>query len=99
MGRWLILTGGLLIWAAHFLGVYLLASLAEIVAGDTPDWRIAALALSAGCVAAEAGLILGLARRSVSDGDRGFARGVGFMGAGLGLVGIVWQTLPLLIGA
>ena len=43
MRFWLLMLGGLLIWAAHFLGLYLLSSAAdeEAAARLADSWRVA----------------------------------------------------------
>jgi len=93
--------GGLLVWTIHFLGMYTLASLADVVAtADDPVWRAAGLAFSALCVLASAVLLALAARRLRRTGDEGwgFPDQLAALGAGLALVAIVWQSLPTVIG-
>jgi len=91
--------GGLLIWAAHFLGLYILASLAD-VAGDGVSWKIAGLAFSAICMAGavfvgfRADAVL---NRSPRDTSRAFGLRVGVLGAAMGGLGVAFQTLVLVI--
>jgi len=98
--RWLSFTGGLLIWAAHFLGVYVIASLADVVAtADDPAWRSGGVIFSLVCLAGIAVLAVGVFRsgRSSPDAWRGFERAVALGACLIGGVGIVFQTLPLLL--
>ena len=101
MARWLLMMGGLLIWAAHFLGVYVISSLGDVVAtADAAAWRMAALGFSAVCVAAEAGFLLVVTGRArVATGElEPFITAVGVTGGLVGLVGIAWQALPTVLG-
>jgi len=101
MRGWLLMTGGLLIWAAHFMGVYAISSLGDVVeTADAPAWRMAALGFSLACVAAEAGFLLWVARtgRAIEDGVGRLAVGVGFTGGLVGSLGVIWQAAPTLIG-
>jgi len=95
------MTGGLLVWAVHFLGVYTLASLADVAArADDPAWRGAGLAFSGVCLLASAVLLALAARRLRRTGDEGwgFPDQLAALGAGLALIAIVWQSLPTVIG-
>lgn len=96
-----MMTGGLLVWAAHFLGAYLISSVGDVVAtADAPAWRAAALAFSGACVVAEGVVLWILARRArVADreGLAPFTIGVGLTGALAGLIGVVWQTAPIVM--
>ena len=95
------MTGGLLVWAVHFLGVYTLASLADVAArADDPEWRGAGLAFSGVCLLASAVLLALAARRLRRTGDEGwgFPDQLAALGAGLALIAIVWQSLPTVIG-
>lgn len=104
MIRWLFLLGGLLIWAAHFAGVYAIASVADVVASaDVPAARLMAGGLTAACAAADAALLwlcAALARtpRARQDALTGFMVSVAGLGALLSLAAVVWQGLPALIG-
>ena len=101
MTRWLMLLGGLLIWALHFLGVYIITSVADVVAtSDAPGWRIAGVLFSASCIAAEVGLaawVLRTARQDIQPPASDFERALSIGGCVLGGVGILFQTLPLLL--
>lgn len=99
MRRWLSLTGGLLIWAAHFLGVYVIASLADVVAtADDPAWRLGGVIFSLVCLVGIAVLAVGVFRSGRGDSSeerRGFERSVALGGCLIAAIGIVFQTLPL----
>lgn len=107
MRGWLVMLAGLLIWAAHFLGIYIIASIADVVAtADDPAWRWGGVAFSLACalaaLAVTATTARALRRRSEDEariGDlSGFILSVGALGGAVALVSIAWQTLPNLIG-
>lgn len=101
MRAWAWMTGGLIVWALHFVGVYTLSSLADVVASaDDPAWRAAALAFSGVCVLASAVLLALAAKRlRCAGGDsRRFSDQLAALGAVLALIAIVWQALPTVIG-
>ena len=101
MKAWAWMTGGLIVWAVHFLGVYALSSLADVVASaDDPAWRAAALVFSGVCVLASVVLLAITAqrlRRGDGEGPR-FPDQLAALGAGLAIVAIVWQALPTVVG-
>ena len=99
MRRWLFLLGGLIVWAAHFLGVYAIGSLAAIrPLQEDGLWRGALVAFSllcagaAGLLAIRAGLL-----STVGDTPHRFKARVAAMAAALSVVAIAWQTLPALL--
>jgi hypothetical protein len=98
MRRWAFLVGGLPVWAAHFLGVYVLASVADLrTLSEQPLWRGAHFAFSAICFATAAWIAIQAHRRSkVGDPSQRFAARLSTLGASLGLVAIFWQSLPAL---
>ncbi len=103
MGRWVFTLGGLLIWAAHFLGVYAIASLADMTGrADAVAWRMAALGFSGLCGLAVAVHLLAAISRLGFSGARGpagrFMTEIAALGSGLALLAIVWQALPTVIG-
>lgn len=101
MARWLLMMGGLLVWAAHFLGVYVISSLGDVAAtADAPFWRMAALGFSGVCMVAETGFLLVVTGRGrIATGElEPFITGVGVTGGLVGLVGIAWQALPTVLG-
>jgi hypothetical protein len=103
MGRWLFALGGLVLWAVHFLGVYLIASLADL-SGRSDDlaWRAAGLAFSGLCIVAVLAVLIVAVRRlrlqRAPDGRTlRFLDQLAALGAGSALVALVWQTLPLVV--
>lgn len=101
MLRWAWMLGALIVWTIHFMGVYAIASLADVVSrADDPAWRMAGLAFSAVCLSVVVGLGLWAARRvrRRSDLATGFGDQLALLGAGVAAVAIVWQALPTVIG-
>ena len=93
--------GGLILWAAHFLGVYAIASVADVVAtADDPAWRMAGLGFSAVCVLAGVALgLIALRRLRRAEGEvSGFRRELAALGFGVAVVAMIWQALPTLTG-
>ena len=101
MGRWLWMLGGLIVWAVHFMGVYAIASLGDVVSeADDPVWRMTGLAFSGVCLLAALGLTF-LAGRRLGEADTpavGFGDQLAVMGGGVAVVAIAWQALPTLVG-
>ena len=65
MVRWLFLLGGLIVWLVHFLGVYAIASIADVVqTADAPGSLWAVVLFSRICAGADLAL-LALALRLV----------------------------------
>ncbi len=96
MKRWLAMTAGLLIWAAHFLGLYLLASAADVWSStEAAAGRWIGLGFSLLCLALIAVVAVVMARRPVSDGSGLWERRVALTGALVAAVGVTWQTVPL----
>lgn len=100
MRRWAFTLLGLIIWAAHFLGVYAIASLADVVShADDPPWRLGVLAFSLVCGLAALGAG-GAAVRQLRRTDRAepgrFMDELAAVGAGIAFLAIVWQALPAL---
>ena len=101
MGRWLYMLGGLLVWAAHFLGVYGIASVADVVdEADAPAalWAIAAYTLACGAADVALGAVAVRALRRGGERLDRFAHGLAALSAGLSLVAVIWQGLPVLVG-
>lgn len=99
---WTLMLAGLSIWALHFLGVYLISSVADVVAtSDDFAWRMGGVAFSVACA-----LLCGVAialpamalRRDTGAEVERFSLQLGVLGGAIGLIGIVYQTLPNLIG-
>jgi len=96
MRPWLIILGGLLIWAAHFFAIYIVASLFPGIA--IARWLVAVL----GFVALGALLLLirSIRRRTRttrSDEIGHWLESLAFMGVALASAAIIYQSLPALI--
>jgi len=98
MGRWLWMTGGLVLWAVAFSALYGLSSLADVVdRADALPWRMAGLAVSLAC-AVGCAVLLGLTLRRRRTAPADFPNDIAALSAGLGLLATTWQALPTLIG-
>jgi len=99
--RWAWMLGGLIVWTVHFMGVYAIASLADVVSrADDAAWRMAGLGFSAACLLAAlalAGLAAGRLRQTGESPIR-FGDQLALMSGGVAAVAIVWQALPTVIG-
>ncbi|RZJ18209.1 MAG: hypothetical protein EON91_06330 [Brevundimonas sp.] len=91
------MTGGLVIWALHFMGLYAIASAADVWgAPDAWPWRLAGAVFSVLCLMATIGVVLWLGRQRTNLSEpEGWERRVGLTGAVVAAVSIVWQTGPL----
>ena len=98
MARWLWMTGGLVIWFIQFCGLYALTSLADVVAtADDLFWRWVGGGFSLICLIGCAALLVdALRRRRVSPA---VPTDIAALCAGAGCIAVVWQALPLLLGA
>lgn len=94
MPGWRIMLGGLLVWAAHFLAIYILASVFESSTIARIGTGIATLA----AVAANIGLVVVARRAEMPDAFARWMVSLGMLGVGLSLVAVLWQGLPALIG-
>ena len=92
MRSWLILLGGLLLWALHF---FLLYAIGEF-GGSGATARIAVGLLTLLLLAADLVLLVSILRRR-RTGFSGWRDQVGALGALLAAVAIVWQGLPALL--
>lgn len=96
MRRWLAMTAGLLIWAVHFLGLYLLSSAADVWAtAEAPAARGIGLGFSLICIASIALLAVALVRRDDQDQAAAWERRVALTGALVAGIAVAWQTAPL----
>lgn len=93
MRAWMLLLGGLVVWTAHFLALY---GVASIFPGTTiANWLVLPLTLVA--VAA----LIFLLRRSVAQMssrdslDRWIGR-LATLGAAISLLAVFWQAIPAL---
>lgn len=94
MGKWLLILGGLLIWAAHF---FLLYAFASIFPG-TQLARVLTVGATLATLVVNAGIIFTLFTAGVREDElERWARAVGLGGALLSFVAVLWQGLPGLI--
>ena len=101
MRAWAWMLGGLTLWGFHFLGVYLIASVADVAAeADHPAWRMAGLGFSVLCVLVSVALgLVALRRLRRADGEvSGFRREIAVLGFGVAVVAMIWQALPTVTG-
>jgi hypothetical protein len=100
MQRWFYMLGGLLVWAVHFVGVYAIASIGDVVSdADAPTWRLIGLVFSVLCAAFAAGLLVHALRRADDGTDTvDLANTLARIGALLAFISVVWQTLPTIVG-
>ena len=95
MRAWIILLGGLAVWAMHFFVLYGIAS----VLPGRPEARWLVLAATLPAVAFD-GLILWktAGSRSRPDPLDGWIARIGAAGAAISLIAVVWQCAPALLG-
>ena len=92
MRAWVLLLGGMLVWAADFFLLYGIAS----ILFTTPAARIASLAVTAAAVAADLWLInrsWRLYRAPGDEYDHWLAR-MALLIAAISLVSVIWQGFP-----
>lgn len=98
MKRWLLLLGGLLIWAGHFLGVYLISSAADVWSTTNASGpRLLGAAFSFACLAAALGVAAVVwcrGKTSVAEAEAWEGQ-VGLAGALVAAISIIWQAAPL----
>ena len=97
MRRWFFLLGGPLIWAGHFIFIYIVASASVQISGEaTPLARN--LIAGSGLFAAFAAALLVIAslRGGGKDALDAFWRTVSAFGALVSAIAILWQSLPAL---
>jgi amino acid transporter len=101
MLRWAWMLGGLIVWFVHFMGVYGIASLGDVVSeADDPLWRMIGLGFSGVCVLAAVALAVAALRRvrRTTEPADDFRNQLALLGGGVAALAIVWQALPTLIG-
>lgn len=101
MVRWIWMLGGLIVWTVHFMGVYAIASLADVVSrADGLAWRMTGLAFSGVCLLAALAITAAAARRArrTVDAPSEFGDQLAMLGGGVATVAIVWQALPTVVG-
>ncbi len=87
---------GLLVWAVHFLGLYVISSAADVWStADSQLSRWIGLAFSLACLLIVVVLMTILTRRSVEDEVGKWERRVAVTGAMVAVVAILWQMAPL----
>jgi hypothetical protein len=96
MTRWLRMTGGLLAWAAHFIGLYLMSSAADVwSSSEAAGARWMGLVFSLGCLLALIAMAVWLGKKQGKGGPEAWERRVGLTGVLVAGVSILWQTAPL----
>lgn len=95
MRAWAWLLGGLLVWAAHFFGLYIAAS----VFLDSAATRWLGAGLTVACLLADAWLLRRTIAplRSERDEATRWRLLIAAWGAGLSFLAVVWQGLPVLL--
>ncbi|MEJ5978925.1 hypothetical protein WG901_19890 [Novosphingobium sp. PS1R-30] len=88
MTTWFILLGGLIVWTAHFFGLYALAEIAPA------PWRVVVLTLA--CLVADLWLLHYVRHLPRDDAFSVWRRSVATGGALLSLLAVTWQALPAL---
>lgn len=104
MARWAYMLGGLIVWTIHFVGVYAIASLADVVArADDFLWRMIGLGFSVICLVATLAIAV-IAIRDARGREEGeyethaLIPQLAAMGAAVAALAIAWQAMPTLIG-
>jgi hypothetical protein len=100
MRRWTFGLGGLLIWFVHFAGLYAIASVeAQTRADDAGAWKLVAITFSVACAGASVAVLTTAIGRLGRRGDPAAAlmTQLAALGAGLGLIAIVWQSAAAVI--
>ena len=93
MRGWTFLLGGLIIWAAHFFALYIVAS----VFLTTMPARLLTLGVTLLCLGAAVLLVRGALRVRPADRVDAWMRSVALCGHGISAVAILWQALPALL--
>lgn len=99
MLRWLAMFSGLLIWGLHFMGVYAIASIADVVAdADAAIARAAVGVFTAACVAALVAIFVATLRRArPADDVDGLVHLSAQVGSGVSIIAVLWQGLPVIV--
>ncbi len=92
MRAWVLLFGGLLVWAADFFLLYGIASILL----TTPAARIASAVVTLAAIAADLWLMWRSwnAYRAPSDEYEGWLAWMALLMAGISLVSVIWQGFP-----
>lgn len=94
MAAWRSMLGGLIVWAAHFFTLYILAS----VFGTSPAARIGTGIASLLAIAAAIVLLRAARRHDDADPLGRWMTSIKKLAAALAIVAVTWQALPALIG-
>lgn len=94
MAAWRSMLGGLLVWAAHFFTLYILAS----VFGTSAEARIGTVAATLIALGVATHLLRQALRSSDPDPLFRWMASVKALAATVVIVAVVWQALPALIG-
>ena len=102
MRPWLLMFGGMIVWAIHFGGIYAIASVFDVISvADAFGSRLAIGALTLACLAADGALFVVTANRpNKHEGDvvLSWMVTVGALMAAISFVAVAWQGLPTLFG-
>lgn len=100
MLAWPLMLSGLIVWGAHFAGVYGIASIFALFgASESLASRITQGGFTLVCLTADVALLLlalRLARRTPDEVTR-WRHWIAAMGAVLSFFGVFWQGLPALL--
>lgn len=95
MKSWAWMLSGLIVWTIHFVGVYAIASVADIAADpQAPVWRVTGWVFSAACALATAVMLALAIQRLRRPADEPFRHEMALMSNLVGLIAIAWQALP-----
>ena len=94
MRIWALLLGGLIVWAADFFLLYGIASIFL----DTPIARILAVVVTLAALGADSWLIVLNWKRYSAPADdyERWLAWIGFLGAAISAVAVLWQGFPAL---
>ncbi len=93
MAAWRSLLGGLVVWAAHFLTLYILGS----VFGTSDTARLGVALATLVALAAIVALLVASRRSREADPVLRWMASLGTLAAGLAIVAIIWQAMPALL--
>jgi hypothetical protein len=92
-GGWLLLLGGLLIWAAHFLALYIIGEFA----GETEAARLAIGMLTLAALIGDIAVLRWALSISIDTEFDRWRRSLVAAEALLSAIAIIWQSLPSII--
>jgi len=93
MKSWLIMMGGLILWAVHVFLLYLLAEFG----GSGSGIRLAASFFTLGILGGVIWMFIAVSRGAPGDAFAGWRRRAAMLALAFGGVGIVFQYLPILL--